>query len=404
MSFRNTFAYFTQQAVVNEDAALGLASLGVTPKFWPECAAKTVLTKFLVDLEGHGFHYASWQAAKSILFEQLEEEARGIHMPGDPALVRIEYDKALKGARLEKLLQSLSKTDLDPDLAVREFLEGQAAGIEVVSFAESVEWFEEHNAAAILAGEALVIIPDWPILSESIGGFNPGRLGVLVADTGFGKTLISCQLAISSAQDFPVLYVNMEMTRADFTQRLIASVTHTEHKKFATGEWDKRRAREIASRRPIHFTTGQDMSPLAIQALARRYADKHKIKMLVVDYDQKLILSGRDEEWRELQRAAIFLESIAKELNIYVLLLAQSNHDGGISGSKRSMFPASTVMYFGREEDGECRTYIRTLKNRFGPRNSMVVVDYQPQYSLVAEKEKSIWIGKPSGARRSLPR
>jgi hypothetical protein len=309
--------------------------------------------------------------------------------PSDPQTLQVMYQSYFEKWRLIDWQRKILMCNTWPEaMAInRSATEGsQNMAKDVLSLSEYVEkTYLQEREKIIMRGEECIQIPFWGKLSNMIGGFNPSRLGVFIADTGFGKTNAALQLSLDASTQWPALYLNMEMSAYDITHRILTCVTGLEYKEMYTDKFNVGNTIRETKRRSFHYTSGRDLTVGEVGMLARRYKRSHDIRILVVDYDQKLVLDGRDEEWRELQRAAVWLESLAKELGIYVLLLAQSNHQGGISGSKRSMFPASTVMMF--EEHAEFGPIIRTLKNRFGKRNAALKVDYFPAKCMLRETE-----------------
>jgi predicted ATP-dependent serine protease len=181
-----------------------------------------------------------------------------------------------------------------------------------------------------------------------------------------------------------VLYLNMEMSLYDVGKRVVVHTLQKPYDEFKTRNLFHD-AEYILEQRKLYVSNGKDLSVSEIAALAKYYHTKQQIKFLIVDYDQKIKLhTSRDSpEWKQLQLAMIEMETIAKELQLHVMVLAQTNNEGEISGSRRSMFPASTVLKFSREDDDTVT--IRAVKNRFGPHNACVQVDYDASMAMVRE-------------------
>jgi predicted ATP-dependent serine protease len=182
----------------------------------------------------------------------------------------------------------------------------------------------------------------------------------------------------------------MEMIKSDFTQRAVGCMEGLKPRDFH-GDWNVEKAKLRAKLRKFFYSTGKDLSLTEIIACCKSYKRKHGIEFVVIDYDQKIKLESRDEEWRELHKSVVAIESLAKELEMYIIVLAQSNMDGGISGSKRSSFPASQVFMFEKNREDESEILIRAVKNRFGIMNHSVKVDYEPSKAMVREREKFVW-------------
>lgn len=392
-------AYIARQCLLTPGTFDAITSGGINYKDWPEGIAKKALTNFKEDLE-KGFTYAVWKANKAGTIDLLEEVYGAITYPSDAQIIVTEYQGLLWKERAENLGVNICNNPSRTQELISEFLQVQASGVEIVEFGEGIETLIERHRLLKEQGKQKIVLTNWPKLSENIGGFNPGRLGMLVADTGFGKTNLGVQFALDASYDLPTLYFNMEMISEDFTQRLVASMEKLEPRDFLH-DWDGGRAILHSRTRKLFYSTGKGLSLSEMCSTARHFKRKQNIEFIVVDYDQKIKLNqSKLEEWRELQKAAEGLEELAKELRCYVLLLAQSNLDGGISGSKRSSFPASQVFMFEKNKEAEAdETLIRAAKNRFGPRNASVSVDYKASIASVREKDSFVWIGQKSQSK-----
>ena len=223
-----------------------------------------------------------------------------------------------------------------------------------------------------------------------IGGFNPGRVSIVSAHTGFGKTNLALNLAIRAAKTMTVGIVNMEMIDTDIMDRLFAIESRKTHDQVAKGDVDWSHMIDFFSNdipKKMFFTDGKNLSINEIYSYAYRLKKDKNLSILFLDYDQKidLHLDNRTPEWKALQLAVHAIESMAKELNIHVLMLSQASDEGTPSGSKRSMYPTSVVLWFTKDIKGE-KFILRPIKNRFGPTSMSIDLEYKPEMSLIYEK------------------
>lgn len=388
MEFLNIAAALAKFTILKESVYDSLIAAGINWMDWPKCFPREVMEKFSVDRK-EGFQYASWQANKSTVFDQLELMIGRYSFPQELAPVRVEYFKLLEREKLMRLSRDI---EADPEKGaelVREFMMHASSGVDIDVVSEADVWFGDERQELIEDGRMKVMLPNWPILSNKIGGFNPERLGILIARTGFGKTNLGAQWCLDASTTIPALYFNMEMSKYDFMSRLFASLTNSTADYMATSAWPIQIAMARAKERKMFFTSGRGLTLTQIKAVTRKYAQQHGVKFVVFDYDQKITLPGKDDEWKELQLAAMELEELCKECGIFGLLLAQSDEDGRFAASKRATQPASTVMVF--DEDRTNGIHIRVVKNRFGPRFAAIKVDYRPAESFVKELESFIW-------------
>jgi len=286
----------------------------------------------------------------------------------------------------------IAKDPQNADKYASEILDFHAKTVSIKDLRDCVPGVLTGIEKKITEGKIITKIPGWEILSNQIGGFNEGRLIMVLADTGFGKTTLAINLAIAAHEIAKILYLNMEMIEEDFVTRVLVAKNHVQYAKlYSEGPLS---LKVTDFRQGFLITDGTDLSMDQIVSAIKNKVRADKIKFAFVDYDQKIILqTDRNlEEWRALQRAMIKLESIAKAENICVVVLAQTNREGEISGSRRSTFPASTVLRFYEDKDGD--TLIEAVKNRFGPQNAKIKVGYDTKSASISEhgiSEKPIY-------------
>lgn len=251
----------------------------------------------------------------------------------------------------------------------------------------SKEFIKSHNSK-ILENKVTLKIPGFELLSEMIGGFNSSRIGLLTGSTGFGKTNFGLTLSLRARAIMSTLYVNMEMSRDDILKRVSVISTGETYVQTNKSEISNKAKDEFVKfPRSLAFTSGRSLSIKQIRSSIKKAMREAKIGLVIVDYDQKLELSISREtpEWKTLQIAIETLEDFAKEFECYVLVLAQVNREGEISGSFRAMFPAHTVLAFENHEDHG--PIIQAKKNRHGKKNQALKVFYDESNSLIRENE-----------------
>ncbi|MCM2282015.1 MAG: DnaB helicase C-terminal domain-containing protein [Bdellovibrionaceae bacterium] len=358
--------------------------VGINPSEWPESNARKVAVAYakMRDRNGHEFAAHMLAAdANSLRFNDL--------LPLEVEVLAPIYHEQQKVFLAQRLAQKLIAARADQiDGLIGEFLMGQASGIQVTNFGDAIPDIVRKNQDAIDRKESIVRLPDWEILSDMIGGFNGGRVGLLVADTGFGKTNLSLSLARCACRIGPSLFVNMEMNEQDIGDKLLMGATGTAFRDYKRGQYKHDAIaqvhKEMLSRRLL-FTHGKALSLNEIAALARKEKSTQGLFMVFVDYDQKIKLNTSREipEWKALQLAIESLEELAKELNVFILVMSQSNEEGDPSGSRRSKNPSSVVLRFYKANE---KPVIQTMKNRFGPVGTAVEVEYQADQASVREK------------------
>lgn len=162
------------------------------------------------------------------------------------------------------------------------------------------------------------------------GGWNRGQVIVLAARPSMGKTALSLHNAVHAAQSgYGVLYLSMEMRDSELADRAIAALGRVHLGSVLTGkmnqiEWDGvTHAVSKVQDMPLHILDRSGLNFFQVATFARRHKRKHGLDLLVVDYLQ--LMAGADGEKRHAQIEEITrnLKSLAKELDIAVLLLSQ---------------------------------------------------------------------------------
>lgn len=382
LTFDSFTAELTRRLIENTKLVESLAHIGIAPEDWPECDAKALWLSFKENKNKVAAKIALLNDARWLRLKAIECE-----LPSQPQELFQVYKELVEEQKTIALATELLASPRQRDEILARHRSGTIVDNEAIDTAEAMAIYVSELKEKQMKGNAIKALPNWPELTRSIGGFNEGRVGIIVADSGYGKTALASQLSLDASASMPVLYMNMEMTPFDFTHRLLASKLDVPLRDLYGYKVDS--ILETALRgHALLQTRGQMLSLMDISRLIAHHKDRDNIEFVVVDYDQKIALEGKDEEWRELQRAVIWLEELAKKHSVYIILLAQSNFNEGISGSKRMTFSASTVLHFGEDKDGNA--IIKALKNRWGPRRAAIQVNYEPEKSRLTEGGK--WI------------
>lgn len=191
----------------------------------------------------------------------------------------------------------------------------------------------EHYEA-LQAGESSPGMPTHiPGLDRRLGGgLKPGKLIILAARPGVGKTSLALQLGRSVASDgHPGGFLSQEMEAGEIVDRAVSSAGRIDGLSIATGsmddgDWERAldALHELADL-PMWIDDQPALSLLDIRAKARSVPG---IKWLVVDYLQ-LCSSTLKRESRTAQVGEISrgLKELAKEMGITVIALSQLNRD-----------------------------------------------------------------------------
>lgn len=162
------------------------------------------------------------------------------------------------------------------------------------------------------------------------GGWHRGQVVVLAARPSMGKTALSLHNAIHAAQaGYGVLYLSMEMKDSELADRAIAALGRVYLGNVLTGnmkteEWDGVTAAVgLVSDMPLHILDRSGLSFYQVATFARRHKRKHGLDLLVVDYLQLMAGADGEKRYAQIEEITRNLKSLAKELDVAVLLLSQ---------------------------------------------------------------------------------
>lgn len=375
-----------QRFVEDEDSISFFVTSGCGPERFPKYSVFAEIRRLGLDfLEQAEFGH---QGARVMYRDAIEKAflQHGISYRYPKEELVYFFRQSLNFERASRLGAEILANPLAADDAIAEFQAAQGSSVKLKSISEVLPEFLNRHDERILKGNIIREIPGWELLAKMIGGFNPGRFSILYADTGFGKTNIGIHLALAASRVMPAGYYNMEMVEDDFLARMTVAKTGMTYKQFYGAGCDHNEIFDAFSDSRFKFTDGKDLSTDEVVASMLHESKTNGTGFFVVDYDQKLVMSEDDnlKEWKQLQRAAVQLENAAKKTNSYVLLLAQSNFEGGISGSKRIAFGAYTVMRFYHHEESSA-DIIECIKNRGGIAGACLEVEYKRDSATIKQ-------------------
>lgn len=392
----NTLNQILLQSVTDEEYYRSLEKVGISMQDWPvtftdarrfDALAKTKTFRTAKLAVPVSVPSEFWSAEKLDL-----EDTKMVYRPALEFLIGLELGERIltSPGRFRELIASYAATST--------VLQGMYRTSDVIAA------FVKEAQRKAEAGQTLTKIRGLEILSETIGGFEPGRIGIITAPTGFGKTNMALAMYKGATDsDLRTLFVNMEMSIEDMGKRLIQAVGSATSRQLEghnflsvlSGPTD---IAGWAVRSHEHWIT--DGSALSLSEIERKIIilkREQALNLVLVDYDQKVFTESRDEEWRTLQKTVERLEEVAKRESLHVTLFSQSNDEGVPRASIRAMQPASYVGFFHKDDD---KFKIKFLKNRYGPTNRALLLDYHPEVSRITERE----LEDASGTKADRPR
>ena len=228
---------------------------------------------------------------------------------------------------------------------------------------------------------------------RDIGGLFPGELSILAARPRIGKTALAAQIMGENARrGRHVLFVSLEMAAEEMTLRLLCTRADVNGNRIRTGaltDDDFCALEEAGSdlrQAQFHLAGKFDLTVPDIRRTARLLQRQAGLRLVIVDYLQRLEPTDhRVQRHEQVGQMVSGLKSLARELEIPVLCLAQLNrevestkdhvpHLGHLRESGQVEQDADVVMFLHRPEvynrkdltlRGKAELHV--VKNRNGP-------------------------------------
>ncbi len=218
-------------------------------------------------------------------------------------------------------------------------------------------------------------------LDRITSGWQKSDLIVLAARPGMGKTAFALSMARNIAVDFkiPVAFFSLEMSSIQLVTRLISSETNLSANKLRKGdlknyEWEQLNVKiENLIDAPIFIDDTPALSIFELRAKCRRLKEQRKVQLIVVDYIQLMATTGESKINREQEISNISrsLKSLAKELNIPIIVISQLNRSVELRGGIKRPILSDLRESGAIEQDAD-----------------MVIFIYRPEYYDIDEDEK----------------
>lgn len=217
----------------------------------------------------------------------------------------------------------------------------------IVFAKEIVEQEAEHIDRIYQNKNAITGVPsglhDLDLLT---GGFQNDELIIIGGRPGMGKSSLAMQVAKYNGQRFgkKSLIFSMEMSRAQYIQRMLAAESGIELNRLRTGkiqesEWPALvHAEEAIGKLPVAICDDVSISSQDMRSRAIRHAAQFGLDIIIVDYLQLIRADGnrgnRTEDVSEMSRS---LKRLSRELHIPVLALSSLNRALESRADKRPM-------------------------------------------------------------------
>ena len=212
-----------------------------------------------------------------------------------------------------------------------------------------METLDELDRRMKLEGELSGVTSGFRELDILTSGWQKHDLVILAARPGMGKTALGLNFVINAVKrGYTTIVFSLEMSRSQLMMRLLSSETRINSSKIRNGKLTEGEQDQVLAgikyltKLPATFSIddSSEITISEIRARCRRFKrdNKGKLDLVVVDYLQ---LIGRgsylkyENREREISEVSRNLKSLAKELDVPVVSLAQLNRSPDSRVDKR---------------------------------------------------------------------
>ena len=238
-------------------------------------------------------------------------------------------------------------------------------------------------------GQANVLPTGWPDIDRVIGGLAPGRLVIVGARPGVGKSLMGTNLALhfASHHQHAVMLASLEMPEDEVGQRMLATYASVNLTTLQNGSVDDQAWGRITAKHaeliamPVSIVDDPSQTIASIRRHARDIQrTRDDLALIIVDYLQLVTTPGttrnRSEELGEVSRG---LKLIARETGACVVAMAQVNREATKHSDGRPRMTdlresgsieadADVVMLLHQPDEQIPELEVIVDKNRHGPK------------------------------------
>lgn len=166
-------------------------------------------------------------------------------------------------------------------------------------------------------------------------GWQNSDFIILAARPAVGKTAFALNLArnaaINNERATPVLFISLEMSLVQLTNRIMASESEIWLEKISRGNMDTHDMKQLyekgvyqLAKAPIFIDDSAALNVIELRAKARRLKAKQNIGLIIIDYLQLMNgVGGEGNREQEISKISRGLKMIAKELNVPIIALSQ---------------------------------------------------------------------------------
>jgi replicative DNA helicase len=175
---------------------------------------------------------------------------------------------------------------------------------------------------------------------EMTRGLHPGELIIVAARPSMGKTAWAMNAAQSAAlAGNTVAVFSLEMTKESLLMRMLCSEARIDSHKYRSGFLSREDLRGMAdamgrlAQAPLFIDDSAGLNLYEMRAKSRRLKAERGLSLIVVDYLQLMSAPKAENRNQEVSALSRGLKSLAKELEVPIMLLSQLNRAAETRGT-----------------------------------------------------------------------
>lgn len=221
----------------------------------------------------------------------------------------------------------------------------------------------------------------FPDLDNRIGGLQPEQTIMLAAPPGRGKSVLAMQIAKNVAeQGYGVAIYSFEMSARRVLLRLMSAEGNIPTRAMNTGRmddyWDAfYRSAEEFEKLGMYISDVYGMKTSEVRADVSRLVNQHNIKLIVVDYLNKLLDNDGGNDIANTKLKAERIQAVCREFQVGGILIQSMNKDGmrgsvptmaDMSGPGAVAHEGDNVFLMGEDADDNTLVRLYPAKMRDG--------------------------------------
>ncbi|MDH7555149.1 MAG: replicative DNA helicase, partial [Spirochaetota bacterium] len=168
-------------------------------------------------------------------------------------------------------------------------------------------------------------------LDAMLTGFHESELIIIAARPSMGKTALALNIAnhVALREKQPTLFFSLEMPATQLATRILCIESMIDMQHVRTGQISSEQLRKLIDvsgrleKSPMFIDDTPGLSIFELRAKARRFAQKQKVGLIVVDYLQLIVSNNRLERHQQIAEISNALKQLARELSVPVIALSQ---------------------------------------------------------------------------------